>query len=71
MSLRQVVQLIRSLPEGAVTFQVLRQYTHPSNNDDTVAALEVIINCDHLIHYNFHGNRYQQLIVTMKQLVML
>lgn len=66
MNQAQVVQLMRSLPQAAVTLQVSRQETRPSNNDDTITVLEVINSSDHVTRYNFHGNRYQQLIITMK-----
>ena len=44
MTQSQVVQLMRSLPQNAVVnLQVSRQETRPSNNDDTISVLEVII----------------------------
>ena len=69
MTQAQVVQLMRSLPQGAVTLQVSRQETRPSNNeDDAVSVLEVVNGYNHVIHSHFHGNRCRQAITAMKQL---
>ena len=41
MTQTQVVQLIRSLPQGPVSLQISRQEMRLSN-DDTISVLEVI-----------------------------
>lgn len=68
LSHTDVVQLMRSLPQGPVILQVSRQETRQFN-DDSISVLEVSYN--HVIQYYFHGSRYQQLNMATTQLLLI